>query len=94
MQRRVLVGTSSVQLLGKNPERKYFLVICDVALVHVAFAHPATTADTPLYVRGASWELPTLTFTAIRAADPNDAFFQEVNAIGTAGGSAVFVVEG
>lgn len=94
MQRRVLVGLTSTQLLSKNPERKYLLIICDVPIVQIEFAKPATLASTPLYVTAASWEIPTLTFAAIKAADPNDAFFQEVNAIGTVAGSAVYVVEG
>lgn len=94
MQRLVVVGTSDTELLGKNPEREYLLLICTVPNVYISFAREATTNDLPLTAAMASFELPTMTFIAVRRKDILDAFFQEIHAIGSAVGSAVYVVEG
>ena len=94
MQRNVTVGTTSLQLIGKNPSRSYLLFICITPIIYIAFGEAATTADLPLYAQAASWELPTVTFVAVRSKDLNHAFFQEVNAIGDGAARAVYVVEG
>jgi len=94
LQRNVTVGTTSIQLLGKNPSRSYLLFICVNPIIYIAFGEPATTTHLPLYVQATAFELPTLTFVSVRSKDPNHAFFQEVNAIGDGAARAVYVVEG
>lgn len=95
MERAIVVGNTDSLILGKNPDRKYLLVVCTVNIVYLRFVEAATVANgLPLLVAGASWELPTVTLIAVKNLDPNHSFFQELHVIGSAAGSAIYVVEG
>ncbi len=91
-QERRTIGTSSVKILDRNPNRKYLLLVqSSTGTVNIVFGGPATIVKgVPLIGAGSFFELPTLTWLNLKEGS---IMLEDIHLIGSAADQQVFILE-